>query len=253
MLEGLTLETLAFAGFLAFCRIGACFMLMPGFSSVRVPMNVRLFIAVAATWALLIVLWDDILPVAAAATPASSVLLIGSELMVGALIGLVARFYVLSLQFIGTAMAMMAGYGGMVAQSIEEPDPQPALGALISFSALLLLFVFEFHHEMIRALAASYQVAPIAAIFDARTALADLTDTLSESFYIMLRLGSPIIAYGIVVNLAAGLINKLAPQIPVYFISLPFVIAGGLILVYFGIQTFLSLFIDGFLPTTIGR
>ena len=54
-------------------------------------------------------------------------------------------------------------------------------------------------------------------------------------------------------NLAIGLLNKLTPQIPIYFISLPFVITGGLILTYFGITTFLSLMADGFLPTTLGR
>ena len=69
----------------------------------------------------------------------------------------------------------------------------------------------------------------------------------------VLRLGSPFVAYGILVNLATGFINKLSPQIPVYFISLPFVITGGLVLVYFAIPTMLSLFADGFVPVTIGR
>ena len=38
--------------FLVFCRIGGCLMLMPGFSSPRVPVQVRLFIAIAVTLAL---------------------------------------------------------------------------------------------------------------------------------------------------------------------------------------------------------
>ena len=38
--------------FLAFCRIGGCLMLMPGFSSARIPMRVRLFVAMAASAAL---------------------------------------------------------------------------------------------------------------------------------------------------------------------------------------------------------
>ena len=42
-----TAETLVIAAFLAFCRIGGCFMLMPGLSSARVPLQVRLFVAVA--------------------------------------------------------------------------------------------------------------------------------------------------------------------------------------------------------------
>ena len=113
--------------------------------------------------------------------------------------------------------------------------------------------VFDFHHEIIKALVASYRVAPLASFFGPQSALIDLTDTLSESFYIVIRLASPFIAYGILVTLATGFINKLTPQIPIYFISLPFILAGGLILLYFGISTMLSLFADGFLPTTVGR
>ncbi len=89
-------------------------------------------------------------------------------------------------------------------------------------------------------------------LFDPQAALVDLSDTLSQAFLVMIRLGSPFVAYAILVNLAVGFINKLTPQIPIYFISLPFVIAGGLLLLYFGIATFLRLFVDGFLPTTIG-
>lgn len=250
--EGLALDTIAFAAFLAFCRIGACFMLMPGFGSARVPLQIRLFIALAVSWALLIHLWDVILP----AIPAGAdmmFLLIASEMVIGAVIGLVCRFYMLALQFIGAVIAMSSGFGGMVGTVIEEEEPQPAMTTIITFSALLLLFVVGFHHEIVKALVASYRVAPVAALADARMSLVNLTDVLSEAFYIMLRLGSPFVAYGILVNLATGFVNKLAPQIPVYFISLPFVIAGGLILFYFGVTSMLSLSTDGFLPTTLGR
>ncbi|TIN33073.1 MAG: flagellar biosynthetic protein FliR, partial [Mesorhizobium sp.] len=37
------------------------------------------------------------------------------------------------------------------------------------------------------------------------------------------------------------------------FISLPFVIAGGLIIFYFAIGTLLSLFVDGFVDLTLAR
>ncbi|MGB3502517.1 MAG: flagellar biosynthetic protein FliR [Mesorhizobium sp.] len=247
-----SLPDLAIAAFIAFCRIGGCFLVMPGLSSVRVPMQVRLFVAVAATFALLIHLWDDILPYVNQ-RPDALILLVLSETLVGALIGMVARLYVQALQFIGTAMATMIGYNGQMGTSIEGMEPEPALAALLSFSALLVLFLFNFHHEIVKALVNSYKVVPLNVFFNPQSALVDVTDTVSESFMVMLRLGSPFIAYGLLVNLAIGFINKLTPQIPVYFISLPFVIAGGLILFYFGVSGFLSLFADGFLPTTIAR
>jgi flagellar biosynthetic protein FliR len=115
------------------------------------------------------------------------------------------------------------------------------------------LFALDFHHEVLKALVASYEVAPMGRFFDAQGALIDIADTVSQSFYLTLRLASPFIAYAILANLAIGFVNKLAPQIPVYFVSLPFIIAGALTLLYFGIGILLSLFGDGFLPTTIGR
>lgn len=180
----------------AFCRIGGCFMLMPGLSSARVPMQVRLFVAVAASFE----------PARAPSTRSihvdrmESILvpMVVSELLVGGLIGMLARIYVLALQFAGSAIAMLIGYGGTSGPGVEDGEPQVQLGALISFSALLLLFVFDFHHEVIRALVASYQVtAPLDVVFNPQSALVDITDTLSEFFLVVLRLASPFVAYAL--------------------------------------------------------
>ena len=247
-----TLETVVLAAFLAFCRIGACFMLMPGFSSVRIAMHVRLFAAIAVTWALLAHLWDVIVPGVDRRVDAM-VALVASELLVGSTIGIVTRFYTLALQFAGAAIAMTSGFGAMGGSAVDEAEAQQPLTVIITTCALLLLFALDFHHEIVKALIASYQVAPLGRFFDAQGALIDVTDTLSQSFYLTLRLVSPFVAYAILANLAIGFVNKLAPQIPVYFVSLPFIIAGCLILLYFGIGIMLSLFGDGFLPTTIGR
>lgn len=250
-LSGLA-QNVILAAFLAFCRVGSCFMLMPGLSSVRVPMQVRLLVAVAVTGGLLAFLWDRIYPFV---DPRASVLvpMIVSELLVGGLIGAMTRLYMEALRFIGAAVAMLMGFNNLGGPAIEESEPQGALAAAISFSALLLLFVFDFHHEVVKALVASYGVAPLDVFFNPQAALVDIADTVSDSFFLVIRLGSPFIAYAILVNLTIGLVNKLVPQIPVYFISLPFVVAGGLILFYFAVGTLLSLFVDGFIDLTLAR
>jgi flagellar biosynthetic protein FliR len=247
-----TAEAIVLAAFVAFCRVGGCYLLMPGLASVRVPVQIRLFVAIAATGALLVHLWDQILPLIDR-RPQILAPMIVSELMIGALIGLMARLYMMALQFIGAGVAMLIGYGGMAGPGIEEAEPQAALASIISFSALLLLFVFDFHHEVVRALVASYSVAPLNVFFNPQAALVDIADTLSEAFFMVLRLGSPFVAYAILVNLTIGFVNKLVPQIPVYFISLPFVIAGGLVIIYFGAGSMLALFADSFMATALGR
>jgi flagellar biosynthetic protein FliR len=245
-------QTTILAAFLAFCRVGACFMVMPGLSSVRVPLHVRLFAAIAVTVGLLTFLWDRIYPFVDP-HPAVLVPMIASELLVGGLIGIMTRLYMEALRFIGAGLAMLIGFNSNGGTAVEEPEPQAPLAALISLSALLMLFVFDFHHEVIRALVASYQVAPLNVFFNPQAALVDVADTVSDAFFLVIRLGSPFVAYAIIVNLTVGFVNKLTPQIPVYFIAQPIIIVGGIVLFYFAAATMLSLFADGFIDLALSR
>ena len=128
--------------------------------------------------------------------------------------------------------------------------PSPARlrrSALIAISvAVVLLFVTGHYWEVLRGLTASYAAMPAARLFNAEIALSRIAGVLSDAFLLALRISSPFIIYAVVVNFAIGLANKLTPQIPVYFISLPFVLGGGLFLLYFTAPEMLNLFIDGF-------
>ncbi len=236
----------ALALFAAFCRIGGCFMLLPGFASGRIPMQVRLFLSLAVSMAVLPLMWDTIYPRVSGST-SSYVSMIVFETLTGATIGLIARYYVLGLQFAGTALTMMMGFNAPPTPDVLEDSAQNQLTNLLSFAGLLVLFLLDFHHFIMRALIDSYAVMPLGAGFNPQSALITLTDTLSQTFMIMLRLASPFILYGLVFNIGIGLINKLATQIPIYFVSLPFIICGGLFLMYFGISSMLEIFANGFL------
>src|SRR5262249_20474799 len=61
-------------------------------------------------------------------------------------------------------------------------------------------------------------------------ALAQFVNRLAEAFVLTLRITSPFIVYSVIVNLAVGLINKLTPAIPIYFVSVPFILLGGFLL-----------------------
>jgi len=76
--------------------------------------------------------------------------------------------------------------------------------------------------------------------------LARLADAFSATFVLALQITSPFIVYALIINLMVGIANKLVPQIPVYFIAMPFILAGGLLLLYFTIGEALRLFIAGF-------
>lgn len=232
--------------FLLFCRIGGCLMLMPGFSSSRIPVQIRLFLAVAVTLALA----PLVLPTLKAAlrNPAPSLVLqlVLFETATGILIGLMARFFFLSLQFMATSVASFAGYGNLPGNAIEDEEPLPSLANIITLTAAVLLFLTDQHWEVFRGLLGSYTALPVTEPLSFRFALTKLADTLSNAFVLALQISSPFIVYALIVNFLFGIANKLVPQVPIYFISLPFVIAGGLLLLYFAVGEVLRLFVAGF-------
>lgn len=231
--------------FLAFCRMGGCIMVLPGFGSARVPTNVRLLVAVAVSIAVLPLLWDIIYP-RASSPSAVYIGLIVSETAIGVVYGLIARLYTLGMQYAGAILTMSIGFTAPGGMDVVEDVSENQLTNLLSFSALLMLFMLDFHHVVFRALVESYAATPLGAVIDPQKMLITLTDTLRATTDLMLRLASPFLIYGLMFNVAIGLINKLAPQIPVFFISTPFLITGGLFLLYLSIAAFIRQFADGF-------
>ncbi len=52
--------------------------------------------------------------------------------------------------------------------------------------------------------------------------------------------------YALIVNIALALINRLTPQIQIFFVATPFVVGGGLALLYFTVKPAIEAFLIGF-------
>jgi flagellar biosynthetic protein FliR len=238
--------------FLIFCRIGGCVLTMPGFSSARVPSILRVFIAGALSLAIMPVLWDTVYP-AVRTSNATYIGFIFSESLIGVMFGMLARLYTLGLQFAANIAAMMIGYTQPSAADIFEEGQESAISGFIIFAGMMILFMMDFHHIVFRALIDSYTSMPFGGAMQMRATLISFTDTLSTTTFIMLRLASPFLIYGLLFNVAIGFINKLAPQIPVYFISTPYLLFGGLFLFYFAVAAMISQFGQSFTAVFMGQ
>lgn len=166
--------------------------------------------------------------------------------MVGTLIGFLGRTYFGALETIGSVIAMAIGLSSPLSPSTNDNDPLPSIVALITLGATMLFFLTDLHWEVLRGLIASYAALPVSGELNMQFSLVQVSDSLSKSFLLALRIGSPFIVYSLVVNLAVGLAAKLTPQIPIYFITVPAVLTGGLLLLYATCKPALELFITGF-------
>jgi flagellar biosynthetic protein FliR len=232
--------------FLLFCRIGGCLMFMPGFSSPRVPVRVRIFIALAATLVVAPIMLPELKTALPSPSTANATELIFTEITKGALIGVMGRIFFLALEFIAAFAASLIGFTNMPGVPIESTEAVPAFATLITLTATVIFFLTDQHWEVLRAILASYRAMPLTAAFGTQSGLAQIVDVMAQAFFLGLQIASPFIIYSLGINLLFGIANKLTPQIPVYFVSLPFIIAGGVIIFYFILSQFFDLFIMGF-------
>ena len=209
-------------------------MILPGFSAMQVAMRVRLFTALALSVTIHFLVQGSF-SIGSTINPAQLISLIATEFVIAASLAFPIRFLFLALSFLGEIFMQMIGLNAIPGTPIADDQASSTLSSLLNISAIVLFFASGLHMNFIVGLAHSFIVLPPGELFSIGAMTEQITTNLSAFFNIALRLGAPVIVYAVLMNLVAGLVNKLTPQIPVYFVSTPFLILGGLsILVWIG-------------------
>lgn len=244
MIDGVDIYALGF--FLLFCRIGGCLLVAPGLSSPRVPVHVRLFVALGVTLGMSPLVVPELLPKLNAMAADRKVYLIIWETMIGAVIGIMARCFLLALQFSATAISNFIGLSGIPGIPLEEVDTGSPLSTLVSTAAATMIFVLGLHMELPSAVLDSYNVLPLGSSFPVSAALSSFLVTLNETWLLALRLCGPFLLYGVIVNAALGIGNRFAQQISIYHASTGIVMLGGFLLFYILWNDWALLFVDAY-------
>ena len=226
---------------LVFCRIGACFMVLPGFSSDCIPVQLRLFAAFGVSLAITPLVYDIVRP-SAVETPGNLFAMIAIESATGILLGFLVRILFLALEFVALAMANFAGYGSVFSHAVDNNDPSSPYAVFVTTPAIVLFFVSDQHVNIISMLQRSYDVIKVGMAIAAPPNLQMIVNTFDSTFKMTLQLSGALVVYSITVNFAFGFLSKMVPQIPIYFVSTPFVVLGGLIILLQTDKTILEIF-----------
>ncbi len=233
-----------FAFFLVFFRIGTIMMLLPGFSAAYVSTRSRLVIAVGITL-MLTPLLGNILPVMPGSGVALTMLVLG-EVVVGSAIGLTIRVLLGALQTAGMLLALMASLANALIQDPIAEQQTSLLSSFLGTMGVVLIFVTDMHHLMIRSAVESYtlfqpgQPLPLGDFADL------LARRVADSFRLGVQLGAPFVIVSIVFNSGMGILGRLMPALPVFFFAMPLLIATQLLLLAAALSTILMYFLARF-------
>src|SRR5689334_13812373 len=115
---------------LAFARLGAIVMLMPGIGETAIPTRQRLALALAAT----LILYPAVTPLypaGLAGNPARLGLLFAGEIAVGLFVGLAARMVMAATQVAGATIANQLGLGFAMAVDPSQGQQGVVVGNFI--------------------------------------------------------------------------------------------------------------------------
>lgn len=231
-----------YAFLLIFVRIGAFFLIASGFSAGQVSPRIRLLIALAVSFILTPTLIDKLPPMPS--HPVLLVALILGEFVIGAMIGSVVKILFSAMQVAGTITSFVSAMANaLVFDPISESQSAIVAGFLGTI-AIVLLFVTNLHHVMLQALVDSYtlfepgKLPPIGDIAEL------ITRQVAGAFSLGVQLAAPMIVVAFTYYLGLGLLTRLEPNIPIFFVGLPLQILMALVTLMITVPAISLYFLD---------
>lgn len=213
--------------FLVFCRVGTVVALLPGFGEQFISARIKLCVALGLAFAIHPLVNTSVSMIPEGADLYKNIFI---ETVAGALIGLWIRLIFMALTNAAGFCAQTLGITNIF-DSTLEPGGAPALSGFFSFTAIAIIMATGGHYFFFKSIVESYHIMP----FLGQLNFGDMSQTLIEagttSLMLGLRIALPFLGIGFLVNMGLGFINRAMPQIPVYFVGQPLMIAIGFFLI----------------------
>jgi flagellar biosynthetic protein FliR len=233
-----------FALALVFARVGAAFMLLPGFGEVFVSPRVRLMLALSVTVVVTPVIGDK-LP-AAPDGPLAMFVLLGGEVAIGLFLGALTRMLLAALHMAGVVIGFQSSLANADLFDPINATQGSLFGAFLNILGVFLVFAADLHHLMLLAIADSYSVFAPAVLLPVADVAQMAISTLSRAFVIAMQIAAPFIVVGLMFYLGIGLLARLMPQVQVFFIAIPLQISISFLVTALTLSASMLWFLDYF-------
>ena len=211
---------------LIWLRVSTMLYVFPVFQARQIPTLVRIGLGLLISFVLVRAVpvmpaLPDIGALAAAAV---------SQVVLGLIVGFVAYLVFTGIQFAGEIVDIQIGFA--VANVIDPTRQQQAtvLGELELTLATLFFLISNSHLLFLQGIGGSFHLVPLPYI-DLNPAVAgDVVSVLSAAFLVVIKVAAPAAVSLFIVNVALGLMARVAPQMNVFVVGFPLQIGVGLMM-----------------------
>jgi len=151
-----------------------------------------------------------------------------SEVVTGLLLGYITKFCFFSAQMAGQLMDFQIGFSMMSMFDPVSNENVTLLGNLLYRVSLVMFFVVDGHHMLIRAIIDSFNDVEIGKFILTQGTAMMMVKIFIEFFTLGLKIAIPIILIILITDLSMGLVSRTVPQLNVMILGMPIKILIGL-------------------------
>ena len=200
-------------------RIAGFIGAIPVISGAQTPVRVKTGLVVMISLVLFPVMGEGLPDVSF--VPLPFLLLIINEVLLGTLIGLIARLIFTSIEFGATVIGYQMGFA---AANIFDPQGERQVALVSQFQnvfAILIFLAINGHHHFIRTAVRSYELLPPGKLQISGEAVPYLMQLASHMFTLGVLFSAPVLAVLLFSGLILGILARVFPQLNVFLLSFP--------------------------------
>jgi flagellar biosynthetic protein FliR len=212
---------------LVLLRTGAFFLGIPLFAGKLIPVRYRM-----AFGLILSLLINPSVPadISLSSHFFGAILLSMNEVCIGLLLAMMVRMVFFAVELAGHLISYEIG---LMASNSVNPllgSTDATLTSLLYYFSLLIFFVVNLHHEIIRAFILSFEILPIGSYFLNANPTLEFVNEVSNVFVLGTLIAAPFIALNFIINLSFAVLGKAVPKMNVFITSFAVRILCGLVL-----------------------
>lgn len=207
-------------GLLIFLRVGGILFALPVFGDQPTPVRARLLLSAALAYGL-----SPVIP-QAWGTPLPTELLslvgcVARELIVGLLLGFLARVAFEGMLMAASTVGYQMGFG---TATLFMPDASEQMNGFTAFHRLIVILLFfglDLHQLFLKGMVESFQIVPAGHATISAPIYRMVVDVTAQIFAIGIQLAAPILVALMFTMAALGLVARTVPQFNVFIMSFP--------------------------------
>ena len=219
-------------------RVGGLVFTSPVFGRVTVPVRVKTGFTAAVSFLFFIVIppalrieYNSLIGFA---------LLCASELLIGVVLAFATNVFFAINYIAGQLIDMQIGFGIVNVYDIQNNTQIPMVGNLTNLVMLIVFFSVDGHHRLIQIVNMTLLKLPVGnLVFRPEIGLVAL-EVFAMSFALAVMVALPVIASGLIIEIAFGVLIRTVPQINMFVVGIPVKLFIGFVIMVIMIPAFVN-------------